>query len=196
MQRVRCSPSGIGRLSGPGRREQANPCRGVASGPSGGLPEFGSFMTSERLIRGFPAAMKPGERQICGQLPSAEPHRRARGGGIPRRCDGIAGDLAGVARVELTHQDSGVGEAGEELLLARSASDGRADRSLERDPRCFLPPVPLGLLLFGATRPPGRSPVAWGRAPQPIAFFGRPARWSFVNQARDAAHAFELAVRG
>jgi len=74
---------------------------------------------------------EPGQSQVGGQLPAAEPHRRAYAGGVAGEGDGVRGDLAGTARAEpLADQHARVRETDEELLLARCASSGGADRRL------------------------------------------------------------------
>jgi hypothetical protein len=143
-----------------------------------------------RLPRAAAAELRQG--QVGGEFPAAEPHRTAAAGGVIGQGDGVPGDFAGIAgAAPLADQEAGVGEAGEELLLAGGARSSGADRPPEHDPRCLRPAFPAGLLVFRAGGAAGGGPVAGGGAPQPVAFLRGPARLTdpvpLVRQPRLAA---------
>jgi hypothetical protein len=138
----------------------------------GEFPERVAFLGCELLLGRdagrFPAAAQLGQGQIGSELPAAEPHQTAVPGGVAGLRDGVPGDLGGVTRAQpLADQQPGAVESGEEFLLAGCSSGSGADRTLERDPRRFLPSAPPGLLVLGAGRMAGCSSVAGGRRRSP-----------------------------
>lgn len=125
-----------------------------------------------------PAAAELGQGQVGGEFPATEPHRAAGAATVTGQGDHVPGDLPGVTGAEpLADQHPGLAETGEELLLAARASGGNADRPPQGDPGRLLPLVAAGLLAFSAGGTAGCSPVRWGSAPQPVPFFGCPARF-------------------
>jgi len=112
VQRVGGGPGCIGGADRVRGREGSDVCGGVGGCAGGVLPDRVPFLRRELATRcgagWFSAAAEPGQGQIGGELPAAEPHRTTRRG-VRWQGDGVAGDLARVAGAEpLTDQDPGV----------------------------------------------------------------------------------------
>ncbi len=122
----------------------------------------------------MPAGAQLGQAQVGGELPAAVPDRSPGPCRIACECDRVAGDLARItAAVPDPHQDTGVPQVGEELLLAGRSSRRGVDGPAERDPGRFGSAVAAGLLLLRASRTTSRGSVGWRGAAETEALLRR-----------------------
>ena len=84
------------------------------------------------------------------------------------QADGIAGDLIGAGgAVPLADRHAGLGEAGEELLLAARPGRRGAHLPAQPDPRRLTPAAARRLFRLGPGRAPGRGAIRRSSTPQP-----------------------------
>ena len=180
VQGIGCGPGGVAgstRIRG-GAATDLIP--GVFRGTRRVFPDRVPFRRSERIGPAgpggcsVPACAQLGQAQVGGELPATEPDRSPGTCRVGRERDGVAGDLARTTAAGADpHQDTGVPEPGEELLLAGRSGRRGADGTAERDPGRFGSAVAAGLLLLRAGGAASRSPVRWRGAAETKTFLGR-----------------------
>ena len=116
-----------------------------------------------------PALTELGQREVSGELPAAEPNRRALAAYVAGFGHCVTGHLAPVALAEpLTDQEPGRLQLGEELLLAARTRCRRVDRTPQHGAGGLLPTTSTGMLVLCPGWAAARGPVARCRDAQAV----------------------------
>jgi len=124
-----------------------------------------------------PPAAQLRERQVRGELATAEPDRPACSGALISQGYRVAGDpVRFLLAAAFPDQCSGVPQPDEEVLLSAGRRGGLLDQAAERDPGRLRPGLPLGLLGLGAGGADGCGAVSGSSHGQAGLFLDRHAR--------------------